>query len=267
MSRFSLYFHIMMMGFVELLAYRITIIMLSLSIPVTLFARYYVLAALYDNGAEVIDGYNIRELLTYLACAWLLRSFFRTGTDRRLGRQVRSGDIVFELMRPINFLWLTFFRSAGKSVNRFLFISFPLIVVFLFTDILSLPSDPMRWLAFLLLVVVGYVIAFQMQFLMGILAFFIGYNLNIIWSVDLIVQILSGLLLPLNFFPEQFAKILMVLPFRHIFYTPAQVLVGHVALNEVPQMLVSGSVWALALFMFNYFVYKGAERKLSIAGG
>jgi len=267
MNRISVYLHILKMGFVELLAFRVTIIMLALSIPITLFARYYLLAALYDDGTTVIDGYNIRELLTYLACAWLLRSFFRSGTDRRLGRQVRSGDIVFELMRPVDFMWLTLFKAMGKSLNRFVFISLPLIVIFLLGDILILSSDPVRWLYFFALVGIGYVIAFEMQFLMGLMAFFIGYNISIIWTVDLVLQILSGLLLPLHFFPEQISKLLMAMPFRHIFYTPAQVFVGHAKLNEIPGFLLSALMWAVVLGIINYLVYKRAEQKLSIAGG
>lgn len=267
MRSLELHLHILLMGFKELIAYRVTIVMLVFSIPIVLFARYYMLAALYADGRETVDGYSLQGVLTYLVCAWLLRSFFRTGVDRRLGRMVRSGDVVFDLMRPINFVSLTFFRATGKSLNRFLFISGPLIIVFLATDVLIFPTDVLRWLVFAVMVLLGYVIAFELQFIVGLLAFYIGYNLSLIWTFDLVIQVLAGLLLPLHFFPDSLERLVMMLPFRHIYYTPTQVFMGHLAVDECFPVMFSSLLWVLGLGLLSYGLYRSGVRRLVIAGG
>jgi ABC-2 type transport system permease protein len=266
-EQLKLYVHFIKMGFVELLAYRITVIMLAVSIPITLFARYYVFAALYESNTQKIDGYDLRGILTYLVVAWLLRSFFRNGSDRRIGRDVRNGNIVFDLMRPVSFLTLMFFRGLGKSLNRVALISLPLVVIFLATDILQLPSDPTLWARFLIMCALGYLIAFWMQLIIGLLAFFIGYNISIIWTFDLIIQILSGLLLPLHFFPAGFARVLDALPFGHIYYLPTQVFLDQIPAEQFWVICQTGFAWMAGLGMLTWGLFRVALRKLSIAGG
>ncbi len=267
MRRLGAYLYFLRLGFMELVAYRITVLMLALSVPIVLFARYYVLAALYQRPGQMVEGYSLQGILTYLICAWLLRSFFRSAVDRRIGRDVRSGDIIFDLMRPLDYAVMTFFRALGKSLNRMLFISVPLLVLFLSTDVLTLPREAAMWPVFLLAVGIGFLIAFQFQFLVGIFTFFTGYNIGLIWTFDLIVQVLSGLLLPLHFFPGVMQNWLMALPFRHIYYTPTQIFVGHIAPGEAVPYLINGGLWVIGMGLLNLVVYRAGRRRLTIAGG
>ncbi len=269
MSSLRAYLHYIKLGFLELMAYRITIIMLTLSIPITMFARYYVFKSLYENDTPVasVEGYTVRGILTYLALTVLLRSFFRSAIDRRIGRAVRDGHIVFELIRPLNYNLIMFFRAVGKSANRFMFVSLPLVLLFLFTDILLLPHDPTIWLVFLAACVNGYLLAYSLEFFIGILSFFTGYNIGLIWTFDMLTTFMAGLIVPLHFFPEQIANILLHLPFRHVFYTPAQLLLGQIPLSDAPPLLLNSFVWVIAIGLVNYMLFRIGRARLAIAGG
>ncbi len=267
MRNLGVYFHYALIGFLELLAYRVTVVMLAFSIPVILFARYFVFAALYKTDGQTVEGYSLQGILTYLAVAWILRSFFRSGTDRRIGRSVREGDIVFDLLRPVDYHALTFFRSFGKSLNRFLLVSLPMILILAGTDLLAPPAGFGALVAFLFAVAIAYVLAFETQFFIGILAFFTGYNINIIWTFDMIVQILAGLLLPIHFFPEAARRVIEWMPFRHIYYTPVQLYMGQIDAAHAPELLAEACLWTLAFGGLNWIVYRAGRNRLAIAGG
>jgi len=261
------YARFLVLGFMELVAYRVAVVMLAFSIPIVLFSRYYLFAALYRRPDEVVGGYSLRGILTYVAMAWLLRSFFRTNIDRRIGRDVLSGDIVFDLMRPLNFHLMMAFRGLGKSLNRLLVISLPLIVILLVSDILALPESPAAWGAFLFAVLLAYAISFEIQYAIGLMAFFTGYNLNLIWTFDMIMQLASGLILPLHFFPESVARLMMALPFRHVYYTPVQLFAGQIAPADAPALFVNAFAGLIVLVLFNETIFALGRRRVMIAGG
>ena len=267
MRKLELYIHFIKLGFMEMVAYRITILMLLLSVPIILFARYFVFAALYEQPDQLIEGYKQSEILTYLICVWLLRGFFRSGTDRRIGRDVRSGQIVFDLLRPVHYMSLTFFRGLGKSLNRLLIITLPLLFVFLVTDLLQTPDSLFRYAAFSMAVFFGYILSYEIQFIVGVSSFYTGYNIGLIWTFEMISQILAGLLVPLHFFPDTVFRIIQHLPFRHIFYTPAEILMGRLPEQQIIPEMMNAFLWVFGMGCLSIFMFSRARHKLSIAGG
>ncbi len=72
----------------------------------------------------------------------------------------------------------------------------------------------------LLAFILAFLISFNFDYLVGLMAF---YNESI-WGLtitkEVILTVLSGALNPLQFFPDAIQKILLVLPFQAIYYTP-----------------------------------------------
>lgn len=255
------------LGFAELSAYRVTVVMLLVSLPITLGARYFILKTLYQGDTTRVGAYDLPELLTYIALTFVLRGFFRTNTDRHIGHDIRSGDIVFDLLRPLDFLHLNFARALGRAANRLLLVSLPLLAAILIGQWLVWPPDLLSALGFVAATGLGFCLGFLCEFLVGVAAMFWGYNVGLIWTFDMLVQVLAGLLLPLSFYPEAVARVFMALPFHYIYYTPTEFYFGRLSPADQLSTLGGAFAWLLLLWIAARLLLRFARRHISVAGG
>ncbi|HMB22621.1 MAG TPA: ABC-2 family transporter protein, partial [Anaerolineales bacterium] len=93
-----------------------------------------------------------------------------------------------------------------------------------------------------------------------------------IWGIsitkEIIVTMLSGALIPLQFFPDAVQKILMWLPFQAIYYTPLTLVAKpNLGWETLLPMLGIQLFWVVALFALTRLFYSQAIKVLRISGG
>jgi uncharacterized membrane protein YphA (DoxX/SURF4 family) len=81
------------------------------------------------------------------------------------------------------------------------------------------------------------------------------------------VELLSGLLVPLSFFPPWAEGLLEWLPFRAIADVPLNLYLGRYAGEEVLFMLALQAAWALGLYALGRLAWRVVVRRLTIQGG
>jgi len=253
-------------GVLETIAFRLKPLMTLSAYPVIMLANYCLYSAIFRNS-ETVAGYTVAEVITYMGIAWLLRSAFNTQTDRLIGSRVRSGDIALDLMRPIYYPALVFWQGLGRSMGRAIIISVPLVVFSAaFLDV-SPPKDLSNWAFFAASIAIGYLMTFSIYLLVGVAAFFIEYNVELSWTVDMTVRLLAGLLIPLDFFPAKIAAILLYSPFRYIYFLPIQVYLGRIPAGEIIPALLTGTLWLIGMLFLGHILYTVGARRLTIQGG
>src|SRR5258706_3873304 len=99
-----------------------------------------------------------------------------------------------------------------------------------------------------------------------------GFYTESVWGIvttkEILLSILSGALIPLQFFPIIFQKILLVLPFQAIFYTPLMMVTKPD--QDIKSLLLSLGIqlfWAITLFIATRLFYNQAVKVLRIGGG
>ena len=253
-------------GVLETVAFRLKPLMALSAYPVIMLANYCLYSAIFKNR-ETVAGYTIGQAITYMGIAWLLRSAFKTQTDRLIGNRVRSGDIALDLMRPVYYPSLVFWQGLGRSAGRAAFISVPLVVFSTaFLDV-SPPKDFSSWAFFAASVAIGYLMAFSIDLLVGVAAFFVEYNVELSWTVDMTVRLLAGLLIPLDFFPERIAAVLLYSPFRYIYFLPIQVYLGRIPAGEIIPAFLTGILWLTVMLTLGHVLYVIDARRLTFQGG
>ena len=80
-------------------------------------------------------------------------------------------------------------------------------------------------------------------------------------------DILSGLVLPLPFFPTFFQNIANILPFRYISDFPFRLYVGNIPLKEGVIGIVVQIIWMIILIIIGQILMKKALNKAVIQGG
>jgi len=84
---------------------------------------------------------------------------------------------------------------------------------------------------FIPLIFMALLIIFMLDFLLGILAFWLGRVEHIRIVYSLLLRIVSGALVPISFFPQEIQSILGMLPFQYMFYVPISIVVGAAELS------------------------------------
>ena len=101
----------------------------------------YLWKALY-TGRTSVEGYDLNEILTYIVVSQTLLTFtFTLRIARIIEEKVRTGEVVTDLMKPIDFQLMTLATAAGTSSHTALFNMLPKFLLFYGAFGLSLPSS------------------------------------------------------------------------------------------------------------------------------
>ena len=80
-------------------------------------------------------------------------------------------------------------------------------------------------------------------------------------------DILSGLVIPIPFFPNFLQKICNILPFRYVSDFPFRLYVGTVSLNNGLEGIVIQLIWIIILFIIGKILMNNALKKTVVQGG
>ncbi|MDE0297926.1 MAG: ABC-2 family transporter protein [Candidatus Poribacteria bacterium] len=255
-------------AFQRTLTYRFELWM-ELAINVLFMLIYvYLWKALYTDQTSV-EGYDLNGILTYIVISQSLLTFvFTLRISRTIQAKIRAGEVATDLMKPIDFQMMTLATAVGTSLHTLLFNMLPKVVLFYVIFKLSLPPSFLTAALFIVSAVLGYVILFGIEFIIGVLAFWLieiyGIYALVIWGLHMLF---SGYFLPLEFYPAFLSKVAEVLPFRAIIYIPTALYTGNLAGSDLSTALLVQLAWATVLMALGRISYRAAFRKLVVQGG
>lgn len=128
-------------------------------------------------------------------------------------------------------------------------------------------SDPLLWLAFLASLVLAVWISFGLRFLANLAAFWLLDYRGAIYALLFANGLLSGMLVPLNYWPEWGEMIARALPFAGMIQIPVEVILGKSSGLDLAAALLFQLGWAVALMVAGRLVLAMAVRKVVVQGG
>jgi ABC-2 type transport system permease protein len=265
------------MAFLDLLAYRLRYVVGILNYTIYMGVQYFLWSAVFrstPHGTDRIGGFSFQEMVTYFAAGWIVRVSYFNNIDREIADRVSQGDIALDLLRPVSLLTMRYGEAVGESLFRVLFMGLPTALVLfpLFgADLPTLPPDApggaMAILAFLASGVLAFHVFFLLNFLIGISTVFFEKIRGFLWAKFILVQFLSGLLIPFDLFPHWARVLLGILPFRAIIYGPITIYLGRARGLQVLEELTLQAGWTLALYLLARWFWGLCRRKLTVQGG
>ena len=246
------------------LAYRLNFILLVFGPAlVFFFIKYNLWKSIYSMpGITVLQGYDFDQMLQYQLLVLIVSLMAQGHNSMKLADDIRLGRISSYLIYPFSFFKFhtaSFLAFQGIQVLICGFtISFLMIIPLVsFSDFNSV----MRGLYFASLVSFLW---FQLQFLVGLLAFWLEET----WILRVILmttaQFLSGAILPLEFYPQSFVKFLDYTPFPYLTYIPIKIFQGD-SINLLNASLVL-LFWSLFVYAINHILFKRGVRLYTAAG-
>lgn len=230
--------------------------------------HFFIWRAVYAaSPAAEIAGYDLAQILTYMAVAWLIRSVYFSRVDHEIAEEVRQGDVVRHLLRPVDFQLARMAEAFGESAFRLAALTLPsAFLVFLFFPV-ALPAGFAAAAGFAVSLLLSFVLFFELSYLAGLSAALTENAAGLLRAKAAAVELLSGLLVPLSFFPPWAEAALRWLPFRAIADVPLNLYLGRYAGREALLMLALQAGWAAGLYLIGRFAWGGIVRRLTIQGG
>ena len=265
----QVFFQYIKLSFLKMLAYRLRYYTGILTYLLFVSVHYFIWKAIYQNDYQkVINGFTLSEMVTYICIGWIARSFYFSNIDEELDDLVRTGQISTYLIRPVNLQAMLFGQAIGDSLFRLIFFTPPIAVTIVLFYNVSLPPNLLSYVGFFISQLIGFIVLAQINFLVGLLAFYTKSIDGITRAKYYIVQLFSGLLLPLTFFPSWFKDIMDFLPFKVIGSYPLQFYLGKISYDtNLLSVIVAQFSWIILLQVFIIIFWNKSYRFLTIQGG
>jgi ABC-2 type transport system permease protein len=116
-------------------------------------------------------------------------------------------------------------------------------------------------------VIASFLLMAAINFMIGTCAIPLKSILSLIRAKFWLVELLSGLLIPIAFFPRWAQIIFACLPFEHIASTPLQIYLGMLSGLAAWRAIGLSLAWVVALLALGHVWWLRASRKITIHGG
>jgi ABC-2 type transport system permease protein len=228
---------------------------------------YFLWRAIYKGSGGSINGMTFNQTFIYLALAISIFCLFKTWTDWNMSYEVINGIIVMNLIKPMDIQLLAMSKAIGFVFYNFITVTLPALFVIIF--IFQPGEITVRSIILSLIpIVLAFFISFNIDYIIGLTSFYTESIWGISIAKDTIVLLLSGALIPINFFPEILRKIVGLLPFQAIYHIPLTILISKdLSIYEYLKFLGIQLSWAIALYALNRFYYSRAIKVVTVNGG
>ncbi|UZW66560.1 ABC-2 family transporter protein [Priestia flexa] len=260
------YIEMIRIRFLMMLAYRTNYYSGILIYAINIGAYYFLWSAIY-GGKENIQGLSMTQMTTYVAVSWMARAFYFNNIDREMAMEIKDGKVAVELIKPYNYLGMKMMQGLGEGIFRLLFFSIPGMVIVWFLFPIDLSVHVQTWIYFSFSIIFSFIVNTQINLLTGITTFFLFNNDGLIRAKRVIIDLFSGLLLPISFYPLWAQDLMGYLPFQAISYIPSMIFTEGFTGSEVVTALVTQLIWSLLLFIPIVFLWNVAKKKMVIQGG
>ncbi len=223
--------------------------------------------ALYSQmPQETHGGFTLTGIITYAVFAMALKISFSMD-DTVIYKKVQDGSVAIDLIRPVSFYFMNLAESVGYSIFHIFARALPILLISTLIFDVYFEIGWSRVGFFAVSALMGYLIMFMINYLVGLLAF---------WFLEVfpfqlfkygLITFLSGGIVPIDFFPDAMRPFIMILPFQYIHYTPTVIIMGHVDAGRGAELVLYQAVWVILLALLSKGAWRAGRNKLVIQGG
>lgn len=229
-----------------------------------------VYVAFYESDSSNLPM-ELSQLVTYL---WLNQSFFALVylwyKDKDILGLIKTGNIAYELCRPQNLYLMWASKILGERLSKVLLRFSPVIIFALLLPSpfnIDLSITLPRFLLFLLTLILSSILMTVLILLYHIICLFTLDEKGVVNMFMVMSDILSGLTIPIPFFPSYLQNIANILPFRYVSDFPFRLYVGNISMNEGFIGIIIQIIWIIILVVIGNILMKKALKKAVIQGG
>lgn len=211
------------------------------------------------------------ELVSFL---WLNQAFFSLiylwYKDKDILNLIKTGNISYELCRPQDLYFMWFSKIFGEKLSSSLLRFFPVVLIAVLLPApfnLDLTITLPRFLIFIVSFILAIILTISLILLYHVICLITLDEKGIVNILMVSSDILSGLVLPIPFFPNFLQKISNILPYRYVSDFPFRLYVGNISLNDGLKGIIIQIIWIIILIALGKIITNKALKKAIIQGG
>lgn len=235
---------------------------------VWMFSSYWLWRVLYTQKAGAF-GISLDQMVSYALVASILSIILRPSgfVSYQIAQKVKNGEIVIDILKPLDFHLHTLARNVGETVFTIAFLGVPTFLIAYLLLGLRLPANLGTAGLFLISAALGYGVLFSLNYLLGILAVFTIDIRSIGWAYAAVTRFFSGSEVPLWLFPLALSRVADLLPFKCAFSIPLSLYIGKFAPHEIAPAIGLQALWLIILAMTGRLLWRLAHQRLTVQGG
>lgn len=246
--------------------YRVDFWLWLTAILILMYGVRWIWITLYTQRPGAF-GVSLQQMVTYGVLSMAIHNIFYTGPQYYMAQQVRSGAIDVDLLKPLDFHFHMLARSTGETMFRIIVMILPALLFGYFLLGLQPPASTQTMFLFLLALLLGYLVNFHLDFLLGSIALLTLEVHSIDWAFHATARFFSGQVVPLWLFPGALGKLAEVLPFRSIIYIPLSIYTGILSGDAITQAIGFQLFWLTILLGISRLSWKRVQERLVSQGG
>lgn len=222
--------------------------------------------ALYEGKPQSTP---IESVVTYV---WLQQAFFRMmlAIDNELVDKIKSGDIAYDLCRPVNMYGFYYARIAAQKVMGSLMRAIPMLILAALLPKgwgISAPASIINLLAAVPALVLGLLCVCALSNITMAFTMLTLDARGMQGLLNLLMMTFSGNLLPLTLFPDRWQKFITLIPYAQLLDAPIRLYTGDYALTEALRVYMVQAFWIVVLIALGAYMWNVNKKRLIVQGG
>ena len=236
--------------------------------------KLMILAAFYAS-AVAEPPLTFEQVIVYVWLGQALLALLPWNVDQEIAQSIRTGDVAYELLRPLDLYGFWFartlaFRAATTSLRMvpMLLVAFFLLpLVGLEEWAMPLPASGTGFVLFCVSLVPVLLLSTAITMILHIALIWTlsGEGLNRIMPG--IVSVFSGLIVPLPLFPDWAQSFLFWQPFKGLADVPFRIYSGSIPVSSAGAEILLQCAWVAVIVGLGVALLARARTKLVVQGG
>lgn len=224
---------------------------------------------IYQNNNDfVINGFSLKDMITYFIAGSIFRTFIFNNSGFTYSKMIKDGTLSTALIKPFSISISIYFNNLSNSITSIfpqlvlLIVLMPLIAKYLVWN-LNITNVIFLFIFLLISTISSHI----MWSILGFIAFWFEEVNAVMWSFAVLLNLVTGMFIPLDFFPKWSIAIIELLPFSSWGYIPSKIYLGLFSPEKMLFLLTINIGWIVILFLINRCVWLFGLRKYSSIGG
>jgi len=228
--------------------------------------KVMILEAFFAQSVSA-EPLSLAQAITFIWLGQALIQLLPWNIDKELEAQIKTGNVAYELLRPLDLYSYWFFRAMAMRLVPTIMRSIP---VFMFAGLFQALPAPESWSA-----LIAFVVSLLFAALLSSAITTLVHS-SMFWTISgegiqrLLPQVtllFSGVVVPLPLFPDWMQPFLNLQPFRGVIDIPSRIYTGVIPVVEAPYYLGFQLVWFLFFAIAGKWLIARALRRFVIQGG
>jgi ABC-2 type transport system permease protein len=234
---------------------------------------YIFLYSSFMNNSVGSTDMTIEQMSTYI---WLQQGFLMLiniwRIDPKIFADIKTGNVSMQLVRPIKLYKMWYYSVLGNKVARTLLRCIPLLIFaslpFLGQMRFMFQTDPFLLTTSIVSLVLTCLMNVAYTLIVIDLVFITHDETTIRQVFNIILQFLSGLIIPLQFMPEWMLSILKFTPFYYSTNLSFNIYSGYY--NDPKEILMGIGIqilWLIGFLVLGNVLLKTKMKRVTVLGG